>query len=104
VALISGLLYCSISPCSLTRFVSAGGRDWCVGSRPAGLQCVNKRFIHCKLISRYVTGLPKYAATKHLRSVDLITSLSQQDLKSVACTSGMCRCSNGWSNELFFLT
>ena len=48
---------------------------WCVGSRPAGSQCVNKRFIHCEIIARYVTSLQKCAATQHLRSVELITSL-----------------------------
>lgn len=73
VALISGLLYCGLSPCSLRPFGSACGGGWSDVIRLMGLQCVNKRFIHWKIIWRYVTGLLKCAATKHLRSVFLIT-------------------------------
>jgi hypothetical protein len=58
----------------------------------AGLQCANKRFIHCKVIWRYVTGLPKCADTKHLLSVDLITSLLfSRTWKLWLVTSRMCR-------------
>jgi len=75
---------------------------WCVGSRPTGLQCVNKRFIHCKLISQvrdWPAGVCCYKTSAFSRSHYF--TLSQQDLKSVACTSRICKCSYGWSNERF---
>lgn len=39
---------------------------WERGCKLAGWQCVNKRFIYCKLILWYVTGLIKSLVTKQL--------------------------------------